>query len=69
LAFTSQVIATAGVPISYTLEVATDAGYANIAYSVVVSFVPGKNYTVFARGKFTSLAGPQSQISHGIVTH
>lgn len=69
VAFTSQVIAAASVPIAYTLEVAFDAGYTNIAYSTAVSFVPGKNYTVFVRGKFKTLTGLQSTISHGIITH
>lgn len=67
LAFTSQAIAAAGVPTSYTLEVASDAGFATILYSATVSFVPGKNYTVFVRG----VAGGTGSkaISHGIITH
>jgi len=69
LAFTTQVVAAAGVPIAYTLEVATDAGFTNIVYSTAASLVPGKNYTVFVRGKFKTLTGLQSTISHGVITH
>lgn len=69
LAFTTQVIAAANVPIAYTLEVAFDAGFTNIAYATAVSFTPGKNYTVFVRGKFKTLTGLQSGISHGVITH
>lgn len=69
VAFTSQTIATAGVPIAYTLEVAFDAAYTNIAYSAPVSFTPGKNYTVFIRGRFTSLTGIQPLLGYGIITH
>lgn len=67
LAFTTQAIATAGVPTAYTLEVAPDAGFATILYSAAVSFAPGKNYTVFVRG----VAGGTGTkaISHGVITH
>lgn len=67
LAFTSQTIATAGTPNSYTLEVATDAGYTNILYSAAVSFMPGKNYTVFVRG--VAGATGSKAITHGVITH
>ncbi len=67
LPFTSQVIAAAGVPINYTLEVSPDAGYATIYYSATVSFTPGKNYTVFVRG-ISGGTGTKA-ISHGIITH
>ena len=69
VAFTTQVIAAAGVPNAYTLQLATDNAFTNIVYSAPVSFVPGKNYTIFVRGRFTSLTGIQANISHGIVTH
>lgn len=69
LAFTSQTIATAGVPNAYTLQLATDNAFANIVYSAPVSFVPGKNYTIIVQGRFTSLTGLQSDITHGIITH
>ena len=69
VAFTTQVIAAAGVPNAYTLQLATDNAFTNIVYSAPVSFVPGKNYTIFVRGRFTSLLGIQANISHGIVTH
>lgn len=64
--FTSLAIAAAAVPIAYTLEVSTD-NYATVAYSAPVSFVPGKNYTVFVRG-VSGKTGPKG-ISHGIITH
>lgn len=67
LAFTTQAIAAAGVPTSYTLEVSSDAGYATILYSATVSFLPGKNYTVFVRG-IVGGTGPKA-IGHGILTH
>lgn len=67
LVFTSQTIATAGVPNSYTLEVATDAGFASILYSAVVSFTPGRNYTVFVRG-IAGATGSKA-ITHGVITH
>jgi hypothetical protein len=67
LAFTTQAIAAAGVPTSYTLEVSSDAGYATILYSATVSFLPGKNYTVFVRG-IVGGAGSKA-IGHGILTH
>ncbi|MBL7851163.1 MAG: hypothetical protein JNN04_09690 [Cyclobacteriaceae bacterium] len=67
LAFTSQTIATAGTPTVYTLEVATDAGYTNILYSTSVSFLPGKNYTVFVRG-MAGATGTKA-ITHGVITH
>ena len=69
LAFTSQTIAAAGVPNAYTLQLATDGAFTNIIYSAAVSFVPGKNYTIFVKGKFTSLTGIQPNITHGIITH
>jgi hypothetical protein len=67
LAFTSQAIATAGTPTAYTLEVATDSGFTNILYTTSVSFLPGKNYTVFVRG----MAGGTGSkaITHGVITH
>lgn len=65
--FVSQAIATAGTPISYTLEVATDAGYANILYSSTVSFTPGRNYTVFVRG-IAGATGSKA-VTHGVITH
>jgi hypothetical protein len=34
-----------------------------------VTFTPGKNYTIFVRGQFTSLTGIQANITHGIITH
>jgi hypothetical protein len=67
LAFTTQAIATAGTPISYTLEVATDAGYTNILYSTAVSFSPGRNYTVFVRG-IAGATGSKA-VTHGVITH
>lgn len=69
VAFNSQAIAVAGAPNAYTLELATDAGFTNIVYTSPVSFAPGKNYTIFVRGAFTSLLGIQPGISHGIITH
>ncbi len=69
VAFTSQAIAVAGVPNAYTLQFATDSGFTNIVYSAAVTFPPGKNYTIFARGRFDSLTGAQPNISHGIITH
>lgn len=67
VAFTSQAIAAAGIPTSYTLEVSSDSGYVTILYSTTVSFIPGKNYTVFVRG----VAGGSGSkaISHGVITH
>ncbi|MDZ4716587.1 MAG: hypothetical protein SH819_14070 [Cytophagales bacterium] len=67
VAFTSQVIASGGIPINYALEVSTDAGYATIVYSAGVSFPPGKNYTVFVRGELGKTGS--RGVSHGIVTH
>jgi len=69
VAFTSQAIAVAGAPNAYTLELATDGAFTNIVYTAPVSFAPGKNYTIFVRGAFTSLLGIQPGISHGIITH
>lgn len=67
LAFTSQTIATAGTPTVYTLEVATDAGFTAILYSASVSFLPGRNYTVFVRG-IAGATGAKA-ITHGVITH
>lgn len=69
VAFTSQAIATAGVPNAYTLQLATDNAFTNIVYSAPISFVPGKNYTIIVQGRFTSLTGIQAEITHGIITH
>lgn len=74
VAFTTQAIAVAAVPNVYTLQVATDAAFTDIVYSAAnVTFVPGKNYTVFIKGKVKTrtgvLSGVQSTISHGIITH
>lgn len=69
VAFASQAIAVAGVPNAYTLQLATDGAFTNIVYSAPVTFTPGKNYTIFVRGRFTSLTGMQPKISHGIITH
>ena len=66
LAFATQAIAAAGVPIAYTLQVSTD-NYLTIAYAAFVSFVPGKNYTVFVRG--ISGKNGSKGISHGIVSY
>lgn len=63
------VIAVAGVPNAYTLQLATDGAFTNIVYSAPVTFNPGRSYTIFARGSFTSLTGIQPGISHGIITH
>ena len=65
--FTLQIIAAAGVPINYTLEVSTVSTYATIAYSAPVSLAPGKNYTVFVRGLVGKTGS--KKISHGIITH
>lgn len=67
--FTSQAIAVAGVPNAYTLQLATDNAFTNIVYSAPISFPAGKSYTIFVRGKFTTLTGIQSTISHGVITH
>ncbi len=70
VAFTTRAIAAASVPNVYTLQVATDNAFTNIVYSAAnVSFVPGKNYTIFIKGKVKTLTGIQSTISHGIITH
>ncbi len=73
---TSNTIAVAGVPNAYTLQLATDNAFTNIVYSAPVSFAPGKNYTIVARGYFKILDGPpptliglQPTISHVIITH
>jgi hypothetical protein len=65
--FTALPIATAGVPINYTLEVSTVSTYATIAYNAPISFAPGKNYTVFVRGLVGKTGS--KKISHGIITH
>jgi hypothetical protein len=69
VAFTTRTIAAAGVPNAYTLQLATDGAFTNIVYSANVAFTPGKNYTIFVRGSFSSLTGIQPKISHGIITH
>lgn len=74
VAFTPRTIAAASVPNVYTLQVATDAAFTDIVYSAAnVTFIPGKNYTVFIKGKVKTrtgvLSGIQSTISHGIITH
>ena len=65
--FTLQIIAAAGVPINYTLEVSTVSTYATIAYSAPISFTPGKNYTIFMRGLVGKTGS--KKISHGLITH
>ena len=76
LTFGNLAIAVAGVPNAYTLQLATDAAFTNIVYSAPVTFAPGKNYTIVARGYFKILDGPpptliglQPTISHVIITH
>ncbi len=69
VAFSSLAIAVAGVPNAYTLQFATDGAFTNIVYSAPVTLTPGKNYTIFARGRYKTLTGIQADISHGIITH
>jgi hypothetical protein len=62
-AFTLQTTATAGTPIDYNIEVATDATFTNIVHtSAVMQFDDGKIYTVYARGF-------KGAITAGVVTH
>lgn len=66
LNFTIQTIAVAGVPTDYTLQVSAN-NYTTNLYTAVVSFVPGKHYTVFVRG----VAGGTGAkaITHGIISY
>lgn len=65
--FTVSTVAVAGVAINYILEMSTVSTYASIVYSAPVSFLPGKNYTIFLRG-MVGKTGSKS-LSHGIITH
>lgn len=76
-AFLAQTIATAGVPITYTLEIGTSATPGtNVLYTATgLTFTPGRHYTIFARGE-TPDSRPASQIgkgtravSHGLIAH
>jgi hypothetical protein len=67
--FAFQTIATAGGPISYTVEISIDATFTKIVYTSPspVTFMPGKNYTIYANGLVGKI--DDRKLGVGIIVH